>query len=111
MVTVGGIIVDEATVVANEYGIWWMTDEYGKAPWSVNHRDYIEEDGMEYEPLDTSRELPALVPRLMLWFNSIAAQTESSFLTAVVSDGTIAVTQSPEAWLHLRRPQEVLSKR
>lgn len=95
MVTVGGIIVDEATVVANEYGIWWMTDEYGKAPWSVNHRDYIEEDGMEYEPLDTSRELPALVPRLMLWFNSIAAQTESSFLTAVVSDGTIAVTQSP----------------
>ena len=95
VITTDGVIADETLVVANEHGIWWMTDAYGKAPWSVNHRDYVEEDGMEYEPLDTSRELPALVPRLVLWFNSVASQTESSFLTAVASDGSIGVQQSP----------------
>lgn len=42
VITLDGGIADAAQVIANESGIWWMTDAYGKAPWSVNYRPYFE---------------------------------------------------------------------
>lgn len=32
----GGIVLDEASVVVNSSGIWWMTSAYGTAPWPVD---------------------------------------------------------------------------
>ncbi len=32
-----GLILSTANVVVNQYGIWWMTDAYGTAPWPVDY--------------------------------------------------------------------------
>jgi len=32
-----GLILSTASVVINQYGIWWMTDAYGTAPWPVDY--------------------------------------------------------------------------
>ena len=32
-----GLILSTDSVVINQYGIWWMTDAYGTAPWPVDY--------------------------------------------------------------------------
>jgi len=32
-----GVIISTDTVVLNNYGIWWMDDTYGNAPWPVDY--------------------------------------------------------------------------
>lgn len=32
-----GQVLDSSLVVTNEYGIWWMDDTYGNAPWPVDY--------------------------------------------------------------------------
>lgn len=32
-----GLIVDQTTVITNNFGIWWMDDTYGNAPWPVDY--------------------------------------------------------------------------
>lgn len=94
VVTVDGVVADETRVIANEYGIWWMMDAYGKAPWSVNFRPYFESSSSSSSSSD-AEDLPLRQPKLLLWFNSVAAQTESAFLTSVASpDESIKVQQT-----------------
>lgn len=33
----GGLILSGSQVVTNNYGIWWMDDAYGQAPWPVDY--------------------------------------------------------------------------
>lgn len=33
----GGLTLDTTQVVCNQYGIWWMDDSYGNAPWPVDY--------------------------------------------------------------------------
>jgi hypothetical protein len=33
----GGLVLDDGKIVANNYGIWWMDDTYGNAPWPVDY--------------------------------------------------------------------------
>lgn len=94
VVTVDGVVADETRVIANEYGIWWMMDAYGEAPWSVNFRPYFESSSSSSSSSD-AEDLPLRQPKLLLWFNSVAAQTESAFLTSVASpDESIKVQQT-----------------
>lgn len=94
VVTVDGVVADETRVIANEYGIWWMMDAYGKAPWSVNFRPYFESSSSSSSSSE-DEDLPLRQPKLLLWFNSVAAQTESAFLTSVASpDESIKVQQT-----------------
>ena len=94
VVTVDGVVADETRVVANEYGIWWMMDDYGKAPWSVNFRPYFESSSSSSSSA-ADEDLPLRQPKLLLWFNSVAAQTESAFLTSVSApDESIRVQQT-----------------
>lgn len=94
VVTIDGVVADETRVIANEYGIWWMMDSYGKAPWSVNFRPYFESSSSSSSSSD-AEDLPLRQPKLLLWFNSVAAQTESAFLTSVASpDESIKVQQT-----------------
>lgn len=88
------MVADETRVIANEYGIWWMMDAYGEAPWSVNFRPYFESSSSSSSSSD-AEDLPLRQPKLLLWFNSVAAQTESAFLTSVASpDESIKVQQT-----------------
>ncbi len=32
-----GLSLDETTVVVNDFGIWWMENTYGEAPWPVDY--------------------------------------------------------------------------
>ncbi len=33
----GGVILNAEKIVANQYGIWWMDNTYGNAPWPVDY--------------------------------------------------------------------------
>lgn len=33
----GGEVLTSAQITVNQFGIWWMTDAYGTAPWPVNY--------------------------------------------------------------------------
>lgn len=48
------VFLDDS-VVANEYGIWWMNDDYGRAPWPVNYTASLPTDTSESIEVTTSR--------------------------------------------------------
>lgn len=107
VITLDGGIADEAQVIANASGIWWMTDDYGKAPWSVNYRPYFEaapsivipESGTSEESStpsssSSSESLPLRQPKIILWYNSVVSQTETTFVSAITSvDGSVLVRE------------------
>jgi hypothetical protein len=61
LVTVDGNDETDNLVVVNEDGIWWMDDDYGKAPWPVNLP--CSSDGSS-----SSSSYPIWPIRITLWF-------------------------------------------
>jgi hypothetical protein len=59
----GGAILDSGTIVVNQFGIWWMTDDYGTAPW----------------PVDYSVSLTAEV--VQFWFSRLLFATSNAVVT------------------------------
>jgi hypothetical protein len=57
-----GLILNTAKVVTNEYGIWWMDNSYGNAPWSVTY----------------TADLPAPAPEVTLWTSRLIADVSLS---------------------------------
>lgn len=107
VITLDGGIADDAQVIANESGIWWMTDAYGKAPWSVNYRPYFEAPPPIIIP-------PTTLESSASSLGSIGSETSSSsFGSLVPGDSTIPFSQSsssstPLPPLPLRQPKITL---
>lgn len=57
-----GAILNSDKVVVNEYGIWWMDNSYGNAPWSVTY----------------TADLPAAAPVVTLWTSRLVADVSLS---------------------------------
>lgn len=77
---------DVPMVVVNEFGIWWMTDCYSKAPWPVGYSS-----SSSY-----SSTCPYPDPmRLELWFlRNVFKNSESMVTSLVAADATIAITDT-----------------
>lgn len=77
-----GVILDSDTVVTNEYGIWWLDNSYGNAPWPV---DYAAEEIAADITLWTTRIIASA---------TIIELVEASILNTLANGGadTLAVT-------------------
>jgi hypothetical protein len=64
-------------VVVNEYGIWWMDNSYGNAPWSVTY----------------TADLPALAPEVTLWTSRLIADVS---LSENITDQIISILRNGE---------------
>lgn len=57
-----GLILNSDKVVTNDYGIWWMDNSYGNAPWSVTY----------------TADLPDPAPEITLWTSRLIADVSLS---------------------------------
>jgi len=87
-----GLILNGDKVVANQYGIWWMDDTYGNAPWPVDYAATL-----VAEPITLwSTRLVASSSILELVSQSIITQLQNGdaalfAVTGIVSDDTTAL--------------------
>jgi hypothetical protein len=65
------LVLGSSKVVANQYGIWWMDNSYGNAPW----------------PVDYTANLPAPAPVITLWTSRLIASVslEQNLIDAILS--------------------------
>lgn len=61
----GGAILNAGSITINQFGIWWMTDDYGTAPW----------------PVDYSVSLTAEI--VHFWFSRVLFATSNSVVTRI----------------------------
>jgi hypothetical protein len=57
-----GLILGDSKVVVNQYGVWWMDNSYGNAPWPTNY----------------TANLPAPAPEITLWTSRLTADVSLS---------------------------------
>lgn len=72
-----GLILNADKVVVNEYGIWWMDNSYGNAPW----------------PVDYTANLPADAPEVTLWTSRLIADVS---LSESISDEILNILRNGE---------------
>ncbi len=70
----GGAVLNSSKVTVNQFGIWWMTDEYGTAPWPV---DYAVTD--EAEPIT-------------FWFSRVRTSTDGGLVVSLENDPSTLLT-------------------
>lgn len=72
-----GLILNSDKVVINEYGIWWMDNSYGNAPWSVTY----------------TADLPAAAPEVTLWTSRLIADVS---LSETITDQILSLLRNGE---------------
>jgi hypothetical protein len=63
-----GLMLDEDVVIVNEFGIWWMTQLYGTAPWPV-----------DYAATLTAQDV-------IFWFSRLLFATDTGVVTSLQKD-------------------------
>ena len=74
-------------VQVNEFGIWWMANGLGKAPWAV---DYT---GTSSSSSSSSGSPLNFAKRIDVWFTKMVFKTASNMVTSLApADATVSVT-------------------
>jgi hypothetical protein len=72
----GGLVLDDSKIVVNNYGIWWMDNTYGNAPWPV-----------DYNASPVALDITAWTSRLVAEVSLVESITNSVYQT--LADGGI----------------------
>lgn len=64
----GGLMLDGSKVVVNDFGIWWMDDTYGNAPWPVDYAATLTAEDITF------------------WFSRLLFATDTGVVTSLQKD-------------------------
>lgn len=94
-IEVNGQGASDALVIVNDYGIWWMDNEYNHAPWSPNFRPCTGSSSSSALPSSSSSSSTPvdLGPDIDLWLTRMVFQTGDMQVSSLrPADNTMVVT-------------------